>query len=126
MYRKIAAIQNKDDAMDVTDEFIDRFGEPPKAVHGLITVALLRNMAMNQGIFEITQRDNMILFYPHTLDMRRAARLVQEIKGRAVVNAGEKPYIGVRLIKNDDPLFIMQESLHIMNDLPEEKEGENA
>ena len=126
MYRKIAAIQNKDDAMDVTDEFIDRFGEPPKAVNGLITVALLRNMAMNQGIFEITQRDNMILFYPHTLDMRRAARLVQEIKGRAVVNAGEKPYIGVRLIKNDDPLFIMQESLHIMNDLPEEKEGENA
>ncbi len=126
MYRKIAAIQNKDDAMDVTDEFIDRFGEPPRAVHGLITVALLRNMAMNQGIYEITQRDNMIVFYPHNLDMRRAARLVQEIKGRAVVNAGEKPYIAVKLIKNDDPLFIMQESLHIMNDLPEEKEGENA
>lgn len=125
MYRKIAAIQNKEDAMDVTDEFIDRFGEPPKAVHGLITVALLRNMAMNQGIYEVTQRDNMIVFYPHNLDMRRAARLVQEIKGRAVVNAGEKPYIAVKLIKNDDPLFIMQESLAIMNDIPKD-EDENA
>ena len=125
MYRRIAAIQNKDDAMDVTDEFIDRFGEPPQAVHGLITIALLRNMAMNQGIYEISEKDGMIVFYTHNLDMRRAARLVQEIKGRAVVNAGEKPYIAVKLIKNDDPLFIMQESLAIMNDIPKD-EDENA
>ena len=30
---------------DVYDELIDRFGEPPAAVCGLVDVALLRNMA---------------------------------------------------------------------------------
>ena len=82
-------------------------------------MAQLRNMAMRQGFTEISQKDGQIRFYPKELDMRRAARLVQEIHGRAVVNAGEKPYIGVRLLKGDDPLFIMKESLNIMNDLPE-------
>ena len=42
VYKKIAAIQNQDDAFDVTDELIDRFGDPPAAVQGLIDVALVR------------------------------------------------------------------------------------
>ena len=29
--------------MDVLDELIDRFGEPPASVKGLLDVALLRN-----------------------------------------------------------------------------------
>ena len=119
IYRRIADIRDQSDASDVLDELIDRFGDPPVAVEGLITVAQLRNMAMRQGFTEISQKDGQIRFYPKELDMRRAARLVQEIHGRAVVNAGEKPYIGVRLLKGDDPLFIMKESLNIMNDLPE-------
>lgn len=45
VYKKIAAIQNKDDAFDVTDELIDRFGDPPGAVQGLIDVALVRGRA---------------------------------------------------------------------------------
>ncbi len=117
IYRRIAGIKTEEDALDVTDELIDRFGDVPKAVQGLIDVALLRNMAQNQGIYEITQRDNMIVFLSKTLDMRRAAKLVEEIKGRAVINAGEKPYIGVKLIKGDDPLFIMRESLKTMNEV---------
>ena len=117
IYRRIAGIKNEEDAMDVTDELIDRFGDVPKAVQGLIDVALLRNMAQNQGIYEITQRDNMIVFLSKTLDMRRAAKLVEQVKGRAVINAGEKPYIGVKLIKGDDPLFIMRESLKTMNEV---------
>ncbi len=117
VYKKIAAVKNEEDASDVIDELIDRFGDVPKAVKGLIDVALLRNMAQNQGIFEITQRENMIMFYSKTLNMPRALRLVEEIKGRAVINAGEKPYIGVKLIKGDDPLFIIRESLKVMNEV---------
>ncbi len=117
IYRRIASIKTPEDALDVTDELIDRFGDVPKAVQGLIDVALLRNMAQNQGIYEITQKDNMIVFFSKTLDMRRCAKLVDEIKGRAVINAGEKPYIAVKLIKGDDPLFIMRESLKTMNEV---------
>ena len=34
-YRKIASIQTEEDSRDVVDEFIDRYGDPPKPVMGL-------------------------------------------------------------------------------------------
>ena len=42
IYRRIADVRTRDDALDVTDELIDRFGEPPQSVNGLIEIALLR------------------------------------------------------------------------------------
>ena len=38
VYRRIAEVATQEEAMDVTDELIDRFGEPPAAVKGLIDV----------------------------------------------------------------------------------------
>ena len=35
MYRRIADIRSEEDALDVTDELIDRYGDPPKSVEGL-------------------------------------------------------------------------------------------
>ena len=57
-YRKIAKIQNDEDSTDVTDELIDRYGNPPKSVVGLIEVARLRNMASACNIVEISQMKN--------------------------------------------------------------------
>ena len=34
MYRKIAGVRNQEDEMDLLDELIDRYGEPPKSVQG--------------------------------------------------------------------------------------------
>ena len=42
--------------MDVVDELIDRFGEPPASVKGLIDVALLRNTAAQFGFKEIQSK----------------------------------------------------------------------
>lgn len=42
IYKKIASIENEADALDITDELIDRFGDPPEAVKGLIDVSLLQ------------------------------------------------------------------------------------
>ena len=36
VYRRIAEVETQEDAMDVTDELIDRFGEPPASVKGLV------------------------------------------------------------------------------------------
>ena len=54
-YRKIAMIENDDDAYDVTDELIDRYGDVPKAVEGLIEVAKLRRLARMMHLTEIIQ-----------------------------------------------------------------------
>ncbi len=60
IYKRIADIMNDDDAADVIDELIDRFGEPPRSVMGLIDIALLRNKAQAAGIYEITKEQNEI------------------------------------------------------------------
>ncbi len=49
LYRRIAAIRTNDDASDLMDEMIDRYGEPPKPVLALLDVALLRSAAAKAG-----------------------------------------------------------------------------
>lgn len=55
IYKRIADIIDDNDVSDVIDELVDRFGEPPKSVMGLIDIALLRNKAMKADIYEIVK-----------------------------------------------------------------------
>ncbi len=61
IYKRIADIKNTEDVSDVIDELVDRFGDPPKSVTGLMDIALLRNRAAISGIFEITTGINGIM-----------------------------------------------------------------
>ena len=96
VYRRIADVRTNDDAMDVKDELIDRFGEPPEAVLGLVEVSLLRNTAARTGVYEIGQAGNNLLLYWNNIDMRAVARLNEAMSGRILVSAGSKPYITVK------------------------------
>lgn len=120
VYRKIASIKTEEDSMDVLDELIDRFGEPPAAVKGLVDVALLRNSASVHGFSEISQRGNALLFYPERLDMELAGRLVSALKGRVLVNAGAKPYLSVKIPKDGDAVGVMHEVMHALEQKKEE------
>ena len=92
VYRRIADIRTEEDSLDVYDELIDRFGEPPEAVQGLIDVALLRNMAARLGIYEIKQQADTLLLYQRKLDLQAGSRMSAALKGRVMINAGPKPY----------------------------------
>jgi len=96
MYRRIAGIRSREDSLDVIDELIDRFGEPPEAVRGLVDIALLRNQASALHITEIKQRQNTLLFYVNQVDMVMISLLAGRLKGRVMVSAGKKPYITVK------------------------------
>lgn len=100
--------------MDVTDELIDRFGEPPKAVLGLIDVALVRGSAGKMGIADIIQRGDKILFYPEELHMEFTSYLVGKLGRRVLINAGEKPYYAVAMERGATPLETIHETLEIM------------
>ena len=115
VYKKIAAIQNQDDAFDVTDELIDRFGDPPAAVQGLIDVALVRGRAAALGIKEIAQRDQGLFLYPERVDMVLASGLASALKGRVMVGAsGQKPYYLVRPKAGQGPIAAIEEALAAM------------
>ena len=69
-YRKIAMIENDEDAYDVTDELIDRYGDVPRAVEGLIEVAKLRRIAQKMHLTEIIQSGDIMIFYPEKTDKK--------------------------------------------------------
>ncbi|MBQ3259251.1 MAG: transcription-repair coupling factor [Clostridia bacterium] len=96
IYRRIADIRTEEDSFDVYDELIDRFGEPPAAVQGLIDVALLRNMAAKHGIYEVKQSGDTLLLYQRTLDLDLGSRLSAALSGRVMISAGSKPYLAVK------------------------------
>ena len=115
IYRRIADVRCAEDADDVMDELIDRFGEPPRAVMGLIDIALLRNRASSLKIYEITQKENSVLLYMTEIT-ENAANVCSKLKGRALLNAGQKPYISVRIAKGQEPIDTLSEAIDAMAD----------
>ena len=97
VYRRIAEVETQEDAMDVTDELIDRFGEPPASVRGLLDVALLRNTAARLGVIEIKQQGDSLLLYKEKFDVQEVGALIKALGGRVLLSAGSKPYISVKM-----------------------------
>ena len=97
VYRMIASVRNETDAMDVIDELIDRFGEPPKAVLGLITVSQLRSAAAEAGIHEIRQSEDKYLLYSKNLNLEVFARLAEKLPKRVTIVDKTPPYITVKV-----------------------------
>ena len=98
-YRRIADIRTQDDASDVIDELLDRYGDIPPSVIGLIDIALIRNKAAAAGIYEIRQSDSSFLLYLSDIKREETAEIIGKMRGRALLNAGSKPYIAVRAAK---------------------------
>ena len=122
IYRRIADIRTEEDSLDVYDELIDRFGEPPEAVQGLVEVALLRNMAANAGIYEIKQNGDTLLLYQRTLDLQIGAKLSAVLKGRVMISAGSKPYFAVKQKTGLTSLETLREVLQALEETQDKKE----
>ena len=101
IYRRIALIRTEEEADDLTDELIDRFGETPPGVNALIHVALLRGEAGRAGITDISQKQGTLRFTLSDFDMEKVSALYarEEYKNRLRVEAGSKPCLSLK-IKN--------------------------
>lgn len=113
-YKRIADIRSFEDSLDVTDELIDRYGEPPESVLGLIKVALLRNCAADNDIYEISQRSNALLLYVNQIDKDVLSRL-SVLKGRIMANASQKPYFSVKLLPKQSPIQALEEVIKALS-----------
>ena len=113
-YRKIAAIKTDSDLLDVTDELIDRYGEPPQAVLDLMNIAFLKNKAATLGITEISEQNNRLLLYSGTLSEGVTKLLTSDIKRRVMFSAGKKPYVSVRPEPKQTVLDTLTEVLSVM------------
>ena len=106
VYRRIAHVRTEEDADDVIDELVDRYGDIPKSVYMLIRIALLRGEAAAAGIVEITQKKDYMRFKLSDFDMNKISAIYARPEYGSVmkVEAGNDPVIGLRLRQNADVL----------------------
>ncbi|MBE6925915.1 MAG: transcription-repair coupling factor [Ruminococcaceae bacterium] len=107
LYRRMAAIRTQNDADDLLDEIVDRYGDPPKGVMNLIEIALLRAKAKSAGIKDIRQKGSEVLFTLTNLDFQAVSALCADTsyKGRIQFLANYKePTLRLRLTGGIDIL----------------------
>ncbi len=97
IYRRIADIRDEGDVADVVDELYDRFGEPPRAVMGLIEVSLLRSKATTACITEITGTPTHAILHTPKIDMEIAAKLSDEFKMAFTLSTSGAPAYLIKL-----------------------------
>ena len=107
LYRRMAAIRTQEDADDLLDEIIDRYGEPPKGVLNLVEVALLRANARKSGICDIKQKAGEVYFTLTGLNFEAITMLCadQDYKNRVqFVATAKQPTLRLKLAAGVDSL----------------------
>ena len=107
LYRRMAAIRSQEDADDLLDEIIDRYGDPPKGVLNLIEIALLRANARKVSIRDIRQKAGEIHFTLGELNFQAFSDLCQEAsyKNRVqLIASAKQPTMRLRLAAGVDSL----------------------
>ena len=112
VYKRIADIRNEEDFSDVLDELIDRWGEPPRSVVGLLKIPLIRSAAVNHGIYKIAQNDGYVCLYTAEIKPEITKKLAV-LKGRIRVFSKGLPCYGVAIA--DSPVATLEEAIKALN-----------
>ncbi len=122
VYKQIASIETNEDYSDVLDELIDRFGETPKNVVNLLTIALMKSLAHKAWITEISEVGTNIkiqLYEKAEINPSGIADMVAKYKGRLKFVTEKTPYfmyLSPRKITN------MEEYKRILDEIIEDIE----
>ena len=99
IYKRIAAVENEEESMDMIDELIDRFGTVPKSVTNLLEVSILRAEAHSLYIKEIKANQTEVRLFMHPrakFDTMRVPDLIASYRG------------ALRLLDKDNPYFLLR------------------
>ena len=98
-YKQIAAIQDINDRYAVEGGFEDRYGEIPNETYALLDIQMLRTLAQEVGIREISHVDAGIIFKISSLSRElvdKISLLATKNRGKILFGAGDNPYILLR------------------------------
>ena len=123
-YKRIAGIENQEDAGDVLDELIDRYGDTPQSVSSLVEVSLARATASRVGILKIMQKNDALLLYSGSFTAEKIKAAAQCLPGKVTFSNAGKPYLSVRLALGEKPMEILNQLLAVLDALPLEEKTE--
>ena len=101
-YKKIAAIESKEDADDVTDELLDRYGEMPKSVTTLIWISLVRATGEKLRIKRLELRSGRLNVYPETPSKEILKSMYAEFGKSLLYCSGAEPYYSIKYASEND------------------------
>ncbi len=121
LYKKIAAISSTEDYDDMIDELCDRFSDPPAPILNLMKIAFLRAMARENGILDIKQKQDAVLFFVCEPEPELLSKLVHAMKGRVLYSIGGKPYFTLKIADRDN---LLEEINHFLKTYSEIKKAD--
>lgn len=132
VYKRIAGIETEEEAEEMLEELIDRFGEPPKSVQNLLTIARLKFLAHSIYIKEVTQKNNELKILMYEKAKINAAMIPQVVQSQAPFLSFtadmKNPYFSYTLNANSrekgkDVVEILKNILDAMTVLVEKQEN---
>ena len=123
IYKRIAGIETDEEAEEMLEELIDRFGEPPKSVQNLLTIARMKALAHHAYIKEIVQREDELkitMFERAQIDPAGIPALIAAEPGLKFTADAKNPFFTYLLgrnsrEKNRDILEVLKQLLEQMN-----------
>jgi len=100
IYKKIAAIDTRDDMVDIQEEIEDRFSDIPSSVVSLMGIAYLRSISAKVGIIEIKEvKEEIILQFDSSerIGKELVKALVSKYNRSIVFKLGNKPAFAYKL-----------------------------
>jgi len=123
IYKRIAGVENKEDAEDLKDELLDRFGIIPRAAENLIDIALIRNSACLEFIDSIENKDQKsIIIYSKILAQSHGRKMLEKwtiaaskMNGRLLLSMGQKPHIAYFLKSGENIIDCLREIMNVLS-----------
>lgn len=98
IYKRIACIESEEESSEMLDELIDRFGEPPRTVSNLLTIAVLKARAHAVWLTEIAEKGDQIRFVLYEKADVNAAKIPEAVQLF-------RPYLNFRMDAKN-PFFV--------------------
>lgn len=95
IYKRISGIESEEEYMDMQDELIDRFGEMPRPVENLLSVAVIKAMAHRVYVTEVNvnrQEIRFIMYKNAQIETAGIPEMVEKYGGDLKFFPREEPY----------------------------------
>lgn len=116
VYQNIALCKAEEDIQNITDELIDRYGQMPDELEGLLEVARIKNLARTLGITKIAQKQQSVVFNfgREAFKTEWVDVLLKEFRNQIKFSPGKDPYVTYKLQSNSK---LLQEVKNVLGEL---------
>ena len=104
IYKRIASIENEEEMDDMLEELIDRFGDVPRKVQQLLSIAHLKALAHSVYVVSVEQKGEMIHFTMYEkakVHVERIPLLLEKFKGNLKFTIDTNPYFTYQKISRN-------------------------